>query len=70
MSIPAPDNTSCQPRIGAYLPAYHLPEEAPPDARFLSEYARHAEELGFDSLWVIDHLFVAPPFRLGLLPLR
>jgi len=68
MSTPTPDNTSRRPRIGVYLPAYHLPEEAPPDARFLSEYARHAEELGFDSLWVIDHLFVAPPsYRVAYL---
>jgi alkanesulfonate monooxygenase len=57
-----------RPRIGVYLPAYHLPEETPPDARFLSDYARHAEELGFDSLWVIDHLFVAPPsYRVAYL---
>jgi alkanesulfonate monooxygenase len=64
MSTPTPRG----PRIGVYLPAYHLPEEAPPDARVLSEYARHAEEVGFDSLWVIDHLFVAPPsYRVAYL---
>jgi alkanesulfonate monooxygenase len=62
------DNTPRQPRIGVYLPSYHLPEEAPPDARALSDYARRAEELGFDSLWVIDHLFVAPPsYRVAYL---
>jgi probable F420-dependent oxidoreductase len=57
-----------QPRVGIYLPAYHLPDETPPTAQFLAAYAQHAEELGFESLWVIDHLFVAPPsYRVAYL---
>lgn len=61
--------TDRQPvRFGAYLPAYHLPGERPPTARFLASYARRAEALGFDSLWVIDHLFVSPPsYRVAFL---
>jgi alkanesulfonate monooxygenase len=49
------------PRIGVFLPAYVFPGEAPPSLASLREYARRAEEAGFDSLWVIDHLFDAPP---------
>jgi probable F420-dependent oxidoreductase len=48
-------------RFGVYLPAYVLPGDRPPDAAFLQDFAREAEDLGFDSLWVIDHLFESPP---------
>jgi alkanesulfonate monooxygenase len=34
------------------------PETAEPSANGLAEYARRAEELGFDSLWAWDHLFL------------
>jgi alkanesulfonate monooxygenase len=37
------------------------PGEAPPTAAFLQDYARRAEDLGFDGLWVFDHLLEAPP---------
>jgi hypothetical protein len=48
-------------RFGAFLPAYAVPGEAPPTAAFLQDYARRAEDVGFDSIWVFDHLFDAPP---------
>jgi len=48
-------------RFGAYLPSYVLPGEPPPTAAFLQDFARRAEDLGFDSLWVVDHLFESPP---------
>ena len=48
-------------RFGVYLPAYVFPGESAPTAAFLQDFARRAEEVGFDSLWVIDHLFDAPP---------
>jgi probable F420-dependent oxidoreductase len=48
-------------RFGVYLPAYSLPDEPPPTVTFLQDFARQAEQVGFDSLWVIDHLFEAPP---------
>jgi len=55
-------------RFGTYLPAYHLAGEDAPSARFLASYAQRAEALGFDSLWVIDHLFVSPPsYRVAFL---
>jgi len=48
-------------RIGVFLPAYVLPDAAPPSGAFLTDFARRAEDLGFDGLWVFDHLFDAPP---------
>jgi alkanesulfonate monooxygenase SsuD/methylene tetrahydromethanopterin reductase-like flavin-dependent oxidoreductase (luciferase family) len=48
-------------RFGVYLPAYVLSGEPAPGAAFLQDFARRAEDLGFDSLWVIDHLFESPP---------
>jgi len=48
-------------RFGVYLPAYVLPGEPVPGAAFLQDFARRAEDLGFDSLWVVDHLFESPP---------
>lgn len=55
-------------RFGVYLPTYHLPDQPAPTARAIADYARRAEELGFDSLWVIDHLFVSPPsYRVSFL---
>lgn len=55
-------------RFGVYLPAYYLPGETAPSARFLADYARRAEALGFERLWAIDHLFVSPPsYRVAFL---
>ncbi len=34
------------------------PQSSDPSPRALVEYARRAEELGFDSLWAWDHLFL------------
>jgi alkanesulfonate monooxygenase len=48
-------------RFGVFLPAYVLPGEPPPTAAFLQDFARRAEDLGFDGVWVFDHLFEAPP---------
>ena len=48
-------------RFGVFLPAYVTPGEAPPTARFLQDFARRAEDVGFDSVWVFDHLMDAPP---------
>jgi probable F420-dependent oxidoreductase len=48
-------------RVGVYLPSYVLPGEPAPTAALLQDFARRAEDLGFDSLWVIDHLLEAPP---------
>lgn len=48
-------------RFGVFLPAWVLPGEAPPSVGFLQDFARRAEDVGFDSVWVFDHLFEAPP---------
>lgn len=48
-------------RFGVFLPAWVLPGEAPPTATFLQDFARRAEDVGFDGVWVFDHLFEAPP---------
>jgi alkanesulfonate monooxygenase len=48
-------------RFGVFLPAWVLPGEAPPSVGFLQDFARRAEDLGFDGVWVFDHLFDAPP---------
>jgi len=44
-----------------FLPAYTIVGETPPTAAFLGDYARRAEDVGFDGVWVFDHLFDAPP---------
>src|SRR5438105_3043217 len=43
------------PRLGLIIPA-NFGEAAPPTKALLA-YCSRAEELGFDSLWVIDRLF-------------
>jgi len=48
-------------RFGIYLPSYVMPGKSAPTVDFLQSFARRAEDVGFDSLWVIDHLFDAPP---------
>jgi len=48
-------------RFGVFLPAYVAPGEPPPQVAFLQDFARRAEDVGFDSIWVFDHLFDAPP---------
>ena len=48
-------------RFGIYLPSYVIPGKSAPTVDFLQDFARRAEDVGFDSLWVIDHLFDAPP---------
>ena len=48
-------------RAGVFLPACVFPGEPPPSLASLRAYAERAEDLGFDSLWVLDHLFDAPP---------
>lgn len=48
-------------RFGVFLPASVFPGEPPPSLASLRRYAERAEDLGFDSLWVLDHLFDAPP---------
>ena len=47
-------------RIGLALPQYDysVPGESPLTFRTVAEHARHAEAVGYDSLWLSDHLFL------------
>jgi probable F420-dependent oxidoreductase len=47
-------------RFGLRLPSYAWPDATYDQVRRMGGYARHAEEVGFDSLWVIEHLLVSP----------
>lgn len=48
-------------KIGIRVPSYGTDAMTSTQAVALGEYARRTESLGFDSLWVIDHLLVSPP---------
>jgi probable F420-dependent oxidoreductase len=47
--------------FGAFLPTF-VDADGPPRRRSLIDFARHAEAIGFDSLWVTDHLLKAEQF--------
>jgi probable F420-dependent oxidoreductase len=47
-------------RFGLRLPSYAWPDATYEQVRRLGSYARQAEAVGFDSLWVIEHLLVSP----------
>jgi alkanesulfonate monooxygenase len=46
--------------FGIRIPSYAWPDLTYERTRRLLDYARKVEELGFDSIWVIEHLLVAP----------
>jgi probable F420-dependent oxidoreductase len=48
-------------KFGAFLPTF-IAEDGPPRPRALVDYACKAEEAGFDSVWVTDHLLRADRF--------
>jgi probable F420-dependent oxidoreductase len=47
-------------RFGLRVPSYAWPDLAHQSTRDLATYGRRAEELEFDSLWVIDHFLRTP----------
>lgn len=49
-------------KFGVFLPSYIIPgrEQSHPDD--VRRFARRAEELGFDSLWITDHIITAHRF--------
>lgn len=47
--------------FGAFLPTF-IQADGPPRRRSLIDFARHAEAIGFDSVWVTDHLLRAEQF--------
>ncbi len=49
-------------RFGVFLPSYIWEDDGPERAANIKTFARRVEELGFDSLFVTDHLLSAPHF--------
>lgn len=49
-------------RFGVFLPSYIWQGDGPERARGIKEFAREVEDLGFDSLFITDHLFAAKRF--------
>jgi probable F420-dependent oxidoreductase len=49
-------------KLGVFVPSYLFPEDASRHADQIRRFAIRAEELGFDSLWITDHLLTARRF--------
>jgi probable F420-dependent oxidoreductase len=49
-------------RFGVFLPSYIWEGDGPERARGIKEFAREVEDLGFDSLFITDHLLAAKRF--------
>jgi alkanesulfonate monooxygenase len=49
-------------RFGVFLPSYIWQGDGSERARGIKAFARTVEELGFDSLWITDHLLAARRF--------
>ena len=43
-------------KFGVFLPTFLFPGTGPEHAAQVRAFARRAEELGFDSLWITDHI--------------
>ena len=48
------------PQIGVFLPTMSAPDSEPGD---VVAAARHAEDLGFESVWAVDQLVAEALFR-------
>src|SRR5256886_15430637 len=49
-------------KVGVFVPSYLLPGEDAKHADQIRRFAMKAEELGFDSLFITDHLLTAARF--------
>ena len=49
-------------RFGVFLPSYIWEGDGPERARGIKTFARRVDELGFDSLFISDHLLVGKRF--------
>lgn len=49
-------------KVGVFLPSFLLRDRRPDEAERLRRFARRAEELGFESLWITDHVVTARRF--------
>jgi alkanesulfonate monooxygenase SsuD/methylene tetrahydromethanopterin reductase-like flavin-dependent oxidoreductase (luciferase family) len=52
----------CSVKFGVFLPSFLQGEAPDRHSRRLRDFARHAELLGFDSLWITDHIVTAHRF--------
>jgi len=46
-------------RFGVFLPSYVWEDDGPERAEGMKDFARHVEDLGFDSIFITDHLLAA-----------
>lgn len=49
-------------KFGVFLPSFVWPGDDPERARGMIDFAREVEALGFDSIFITDHLFAAKQF--------
>lgn len=49
-------------RFGVFLPSFIWAGDGPDRARGIKDFARHVEDLGFDSIFITDHLLAARQF--------
>jgi probable F420-dependent oxidoreductase len=56
------DQTPNIERFGVFLPSFVWPEDGPERARGIIDFSREVENLGFDSIWITDHLLAARQF--------
>lgn len=57
-----PLTTEANSRFGVFLPSYVWDGDGPERARGIVDFAQRVEELGFDSLFITDHLLAAKRF--------
>lgn len=62
MAGAAPSDTGANSRFGVFLPSYVWEGDGPERAHGIIDFARRVEELGFDSLFITDHLLAAKRF--------
>src|SRR5690554_2676433 len=49
-------------RFGVFLPSFIWEGDGPERAKGIKDFARHVEDLGFESIFITDHLFAAKQF--------
>ncbi len=49
-------------RFGVFLPSFVWKDDGPERAEGIKDFARHVEDLGFDSVFMTDHLLAAQQF--------
>lgn len=57
-----PSDTGANSRFGVFLPSYVWEGDGPERAHGIIDFARTVEDLGFDSLFITDHLLAAKRF--------